>query len=95
MNYINNHSEMCCCSLNEQDIIRFEKRTVLFDMESGKPIDYRETPEVGRTYRCAEAWALIKGYIPLEYYPSEELAREAYDRLVKQLGLTGIVINLE
>lgn len=95
MNYINNSAAMCCCSLDERDIISVMKRSVLRDTESSKVVTFSETPELGRTYVCTEMWVLQKGYAVLEYYPCEELARAAYDRLMKKLGLTGIVLNLE
>lgn len=94
MNYINNSAAMCSFSLDEHDMICVEKRIVLRDTESGEVITFAATPRLGRTYVCTEMWALNKGYATLEYYQCEDLARDAYNQLMRQLGLTGIVINL-
>ena len=94
MNYINNSTALCCFSLDKHDTFSVTKRIVLQDTESGEILSFSETPRLGRTYVCTEVWALDKGYSVLEYYSCEDLPRDAYNHLMKQLGLTGIVINL-
>ncbi len=91
MNYLNNPALMSCCPLNDFDTVNVEKRIVLEDTETEKAIGVGEQPELGKTYRCKEKWVLLKGYLPVGYYATEDQARAAYEKLVREFNEQGRV----
>lgn len=93
MNYINNPLEMCCCSFDRGDFIRAERRIVLVDAVSNKICEPGNvTP--GHSYDCEERWALVKSYIVIAYYPTEDAARAAYNDLIDKIADTNNVISV-
>ncbi len=93
MNYINNPLNMCCCGFSEMDNIRVERRTVLVDAVSNKVCELGDVT-LGHTYDCEERWALIKNYVVIAYYPTEDAAKNAYDKLVDEFAIRGHVFTV-
>ena len=93
MNYINNPLNMCCCGFTEMDNIRVERRTVLVDAVSNKVCELGDVT-LGHTYDCEERWALIKNYVVIAYYPTEDAAKNAYDKLVDEFAIRGHVFTV-
>lgn len=93
MNYINNPLEMCCCSFDRGDFINVQRRTVLVDIMGAKVCEPGNvTP--GHSYDCEERWALVKSYIVIAYYPTEDAARAAYNDLIADLAVKETVVSV-
>ncbi len=85
MNYINNPSEMCCCSFASGEGIRVERKTMLVDVATNKSYNFTELA-LGHSYDCVERWALIKNYTVIAEYQTEYEARAAYDDLIAEIA---------
>lgn len=94
MNYINNSMEMCCCSLGESNDVFVRPAEVLVDLGTGRALSPAERPTVGRTYKCAEMFALMRGYTTVKIYQTEEKAKTAYVELIENLGTQGRVFEV-
>ena len=93
MNYINNPNKMCCCSCDRGDFINVQRRTVLVDIMGAKVCEPGNvTP--GHSYDCEERWALVKSYIVIAYYPTEDAARAEYNDLVADLAVKETVVSV-
>lgn len=94
MNYISNPAEMCCCSLGENGDIFVRPMEVLVDLETGKPVPLGGRAIVGRTYKCEEMFALMRGYTAVKLYWTEEGAKADYVRLIAELDAKDAVFEV-
>lgn len=95
MNYVFGPKENCCCTLERGDDIHISSCLSLVDDETGEISYPTNVPELGHKYTCKKMWHIMRGYVTIGCYESEDEAKYAIRKLVESLRDDNVVYVLE